>query len=389
MGHGVTTLIHSATLADASELQPDAWVLLATEGVLASGTGDSWRDIIETGTTVIDAQELAGAGAVLAPGFIDIHGHGGAGRSFDDGAASIIAARDMHRMHGTTRAVISLVTADIDTLLQRTATVAECMRERTDILGVHLEGPFLDRGHKGAHEESLLQTPAAAVIERIVAETDGVVRQITIAPELDGGLDAIRALVAGGIVAAIGHTNADADITRDACDAGATLITHAFNAMPGIHHRAPGPIVAAVADPRVYLEIIADGVHVDLDLIRMIFASAPGRVVLITDAMAAAGSGDGSYVLGNLEVTVIDGVARLTHGDSIAGSTLTQDVALQNVVEVGVAVATAIDALTRAPAEAIGVADRYGRVRPGFAADAVLLDHDLNVRAVWSDAVRV
>ena len=117
--------------------------------------------------------------------------------------------------------------------------------------------------------------------------------------------------------------------------------------------------------------------------------SVSDRVVLVTDAMAAAGSGDGSYVLGNLAVTVTDGVARLTHGDSIAGSTLTQDVALRNVVSVGVPVAAAIDALTRIPAEAIGVADRFGRVRPGFAADAVLLDRDLNVRAVWADSVRI
>lgn len=389
MDSSVRTLIHSATLADAGDLQPDSWVLLAADGVVASGTGDSWNDLVERGTTVIDAQELAGNGALLAPGFIDIHGHGGAGHSFDDGSAAIKAARDMHRMHGTTRAVISLVTADLDTLLQRTASVAACMTERSDILGVHLEGPFLDPGHKGAHEESLLREPIPAAIERLIAETNGVVRQITIAPELPGGLDAIRALVSNDIVAAIGHTNADADVTRDACDAGATVITHAFNAMPGIHHRAPGPVVAAVADPRMYLELIADGIHVDLDLIRMIFASAPGRVVLVTDAMAAAGSGDGDYVLGNLAVTVTDGVARLTHGNSIAGSTLTQDVALRNVVSVGVPVATAIDALTRVAAEAIGVADHFGRVRPGYAADAVLLDRDLNVRAVWADATRV
>lgn len=389
MDSSVRTLIHSATLADAGELQPDAWVLLAADGVVASGTGDSWNDVVERGTSVIDAQELAGSGALLTPGFIDIHGHGGAGSSFDDGAEAIIAARDMHRMHGTTRAVISLVTADLDTLMQRTAAVAACMPDRTDILGVHLEGPFLDPGHKGAHEESLLRDPVSIAIERIIAESNGVVRQITLAPELPGGIDAIRALVANDIVAAVGHTNADAEMTRDACDAGATLITHAFNAMPGIHHRAPGPVVAAVADPRVYLELIADGIHVDLDLIRMIFASAPGRVVLVTDAMAAAGSGDGSYALGNLEVTVTDGVARLTHGNSIAGSTLTQDVALRNVVSAGVPVAQAIDALTHVAAEAIGVGERFGRVRPGYAADAVLLDRDLTVRAVWADATRV
>ena len=193
MDSSVRTLIHSATLADAGELQPDSWVLLAAGGVVASGTGDSWNDLVERGTTIIDAEELAGHGALLAPGFVDIHGHGGAGRSFDDGAEAIIEARDMHRMHGTTRAVVSLVTADLDALLQRTATVAECMTERTDILGVHLEGPFLDPGHKGAHEETLLRNPVADAIKRVIAESNGVVRQITIAPELPGGIEAIRA----------------------------------------------------------------------------------------------------------------------------------------------------------------------------------------------------
>lgn len=260
------------------------------------------------------------------------------------------------------------------------------MKTNPDILGVHWEGPFLDPGHKGAHEESLLRAPDAASIERIVSEWSDVISQITIAPEREGALDAIRALSGAGVVVAIGHTNADADEARDAFDAGATLVTHAFNAMPGIHHRAPGPVVAAASDPRVSLELIADGVHVDLDLIRMIFASAPGRVVLVTDAMAAAGSGDGDYVLGNLEVTVKDGIARLTHGDSIAGSTLVQNVALQNTVGAGVSLPAAVDALTRAPASVLGLDDRLGRLRPGFASDAVLLDRDLNVRAVWCDA---
>ena len=275
------------------------------------------------------AAALAGAGALLTPGFIDIHGHGGGGFSYDDGPDAIRVARALHRAHGTTRAVVSLVTAPLETLERRVAMIADLIETDPDILGSHLEGPFLDPGHKGAHDLSLLRDPSLAAVERLLAAGRGTVRQVTLAPELPGGHDAIRAIVAAGAAAAVGHTDADLDATRAAFDAGATILTHAFNAMPPLHHRDPGPVGAAASDPRVTLEVIADGVHLHPEIVRLAFLAAPGRVALVTDAMAAAGAADGRYELGSLEVDVVDGIARLADGGAIAGSTLTQDAALR------------------------------------------------------------
>ncbi|WP_300269154.1 N-acetylglucosamine-6-phosphate deacetylase [Microbacterium sp.] len=377
-----SSVIHSAQLVTDGTRTPDAWVRFEDGHVHATGQGASWT----SADTVIDASELAGDGAILTPGFIDIHGHGGGGASFDDGADSIRTARALHREHGTTRAVVSLVTAPVDDLARRVAEIADLMTTDADILGSHLEGPFLDPGHHGAHEPSLLRDPALAEVTRLLEAGRGTVRQVTIAPERPGGFEAIDAIVAAGAVAAVGHTNADAAQTARAFDAGATLLTHAFNAMPGIHHRAPGPVLAAAADRRVVLEAIADNIHLDPLAIKLLFDAAPGRVALITDAMAAAGSADGTYDLGAVTVTVADGVARADDTGSIAGSTLTQDVAMLRAVQAGVALPDAVRALTQTPAEAIGLATQLGRLAPGYLGDAVLLDAQLRVRHVQTGA---
>ncbi|QKJ20128.1 N-acetylglucosamine-6-phosphate deacetylase [Microbacterium hominis] len=378
------TLIHSARLVDDGRVTDDGWVLFADGRVAAVGDGESGRDAAPAATTVIDARALAGPGAILTPGFIDLHGHGGAGASYDEGADAIRAARALHRAHGTTRAVVSLVTASVDDLVERVGVVAGLAAHDPQILGSHLEGPFLDPGHKGAHTEGLLVDPTPVAIDRLVDAARGTLVQVTLAPERPGAGAGLERLRAAGVVVAVGHTDADADTARAAFDAGASLLTHAFNAMPGIHHRAPGPVVAALRDPRVVLEIIADGVHVDPALIAVAFDAAPGRIALVTDAMAAAGADDGRYLLGGLEVSVDDGVARLVEGGAIAGSTLTQDAALRVVVAAGVALPAAVAALTRTPARAIG-RDDIGRLSPGARADAVLLDAGLGVRGVWAD----
>jgi N-acetylglucosamine-6-phosphate deacetylase len=199
-------------------------------------------------------------------------------------------------------------------------------------------------------------------------------------------MDAIDVLVENGVTIAIGHTEAGFDVAREAFDRGARIVTHVFNAMPGIHHRAPGPVVAAFEDDRVTLELILDGEHVHPDVAAMVFASAPGRVALVTDAMAAAGSHDGDYTLGSLTVTVHEGIARLRGTPTIAGSTLTQDVALRiAVTRSRVEPKRAVEALTLTPARALGLGHRHGLLAPGFAADAVLLDHDWRVTGVWAD----
>jgi N-acetylglucosamine-6-phosphate deacetylase len=377
----VITVVHSARLVGL-DIVDDAWVRFDGDRVGAVGTGDGWRDA--AAETVVDATAVAGAGALLVPGFVDIHGHGGGGASYDDGPDAIRVARELHRGHGTTRAVISLVTAPLETLERRAAMVADLVATDADILGSHLEGPFLDPAHKGAHDESLLREPTPDDISRLLDAGRGTVRQVTLAPELPGGLDAIRLVVGAGAAAAVGHTGAGFDACEAAFDAGATILTHAFNAMPGLHHRDPGPVGAAASDPRVTLEVIADGVHLHPEVVRLAFLAAPARVALVTDAMAAAGASDGRYDLGSLEVDVVDSVARLTKGGTIAGSTLTQDAALRRAVSAGVALVDAVTALTSTPARAIGRGDDLGALAPGFLADAVLLSADLEVRGVWT-----
>lgn len=373
-------VIHSARVVDRGTVVDDAWVRVEQGRIVSRGVGPTWAPAAE----VIDATAVAGPGAVLTPGFVDIHGHGGAGASFDDGIPAIRTARALHRAHGTTRAVVSLVTAPLGDLERRVAEIADLMTTDADILGSHLEGPFLDPGHHGAHEPSLLRDPTAAAVDRLLDAGRGTIRQMTIAPELPGGLDAIRRIVCSGAAAAIGHTDADAGMTAAAIDAGASILTHAFNAMRGIHHRAPGPVLAAAADHRVTLEAIADGVHLDPAIVRLLFDAAAGRMALITDAMAAAGSEDGRYELGAVGVTVENGIARTDATGAIAGSTLTQDVALRRTVAAGVPLADAVFALTESPARAIGLDGRLGRLQDGYPGDAVLLDAELHVVRVWT-----
>lgn len=380
----VNHVIHSARLIDGGRETPDAWLVVRGGRVEAHGTGDTWRGAVAGAPVdeIVDAVEAVGPGATITPGFIDIHGHGGGGAAYDDGADAIRAARELHRAHGTTRAVISLVTASVDDLARRVSAIADLTETDGTVLGSHLEGPFLDRGHHGAHDPELLIAPTADIVARLMDAGRGTVRQVTIAPELPGALAAIERIVAAGAAAAVGHTDADAQTTRAAFDAGATILTHAFNAMPGLHHREPGPIGAATADPRVTLEVIADGVHLAPEVVRIAFAAAPGRIALVTDAMAAAGSADGDYVLGALAVRVENTVARLLDG-TIAGSTLTQDAALRTAVAAGVDLPAAVTALTTAPARAIGRPE-LGSLAVGSPADAVLLDADLVVRRVWT-----
>ncbi|GAB2509894.1 N-acetylglucosamine-6-phosphate deacetylase [Paramicrobacterium agarici] len=381
------TVIHSTRLVTDAQVTENAWVQMTDAVVTATGAGDDWRRAAPD-DDVVDA-----AGAWLTPGFIDIHGHGGGAAAYDDGPEAIATAVAVHRAHGTTRSVLSLVTASVADLAQRAAMIAELTASDPLILGSHLEGPFLDVGHKGAHTADLLVAPTRNDIETLLSAAGGSLRQITLAPELSGGLDAVRAFSDAGVRVAVGHTDADYETTLAAFDAGATLLTHAFNAMNGIHHRAPGPVIATLGRDDVTLEVINDGTHVHADVVRMLFGEAPGRVALITDAMAAAGAADGAYTLGGLDVTVRNGVARLDDGSeaggSIAGSTLLLDEALRRAVtDVRLPIEQAVDAVTGAPARALGLSE-LGSLRPGFAADAVLLSPEFDVLGVWAEGNRL
>ncbi|OII11187.1 N-acetylglucosamine-6-phosphate deacetylase [Curtobacterium sp. MCBA15_009] len=367
------TLVRAARVVDAAGTTADGWVLVVGDAVHAVGSG---RDA-PAADQVVDLGD-----AVLTPGFVDLHGHGGATQAYEDD--TVDAALAMHRAHGTTRSVLSLVANPVDALVASLERIRAVRTADPVVLGVHLEGPFLSPHNKGAHNESFLVDPTPAAVEALLEAGDGVLRQVTVAPELPGALDAVRRFVDAGVVVAVGHTVGTLDQARAAFDAGATVLTHAFNAMPGIHHRAPGPIGAAIADERVTLELILDGVHVHPVVADTLFRAAPGRVALITDAMGAAGAADGSYRLGSLDVTVTDGVALVAGTGTIAGSTLTQDVALRNAVALaGRTLPEAVAALTSVPAAALGLGDRLGRLAPGYAADLVALSPALEVQRVW------
>ena len=380
-----TTVIHSARIVSGRDTVADAWVRFDADRVAARGIGDAWREDLPAEASVTDA-----AGRHLVPGFIDLHCHGAGAASVEEGEGAIDTVLGVHSSHGTTRSVLSLVTAPVDVLAGRLETIARVAASDPRVLGAHLEGPFLDHEFRGAHDPAELRTADVASIDLLLDASGGALRQITIAPEHTGAADAITRFVDAGVAVAVGHTGADFATALAAFESGASILTHAFNGMRGIHHRAPGPVVAAMHTDHVTLEIINDGVHVHPDVVRLAFAGARGRVALVTDAMAAAGAADGQYRLGSLEVIVADGVARLLQGGSIAGSTLTQDEALRRaVVDSGIPLDEAVGALTEAPAAAIGRASDLGRLDPGYAADAVLLGHDLAVEAVWCAGARL
>ena len=375
------TLLRGGTRVDERGEVADAWVLFDGDTIAAVGTGPE---------TPAAAATVELDGAIITPGFVDLHGHGAGGHAYDDGGSELAAALAVHRAHGTTRSVVSIVTHPLAELRERLAEVAVLTASDPLVLGSHVEGPFLSHGRRGAHDPALLRDPDQAAIEHLLEAAAGTMRQITLAPELTGGLDGVRQLTAAGVIVAVGHTEADLELTRQAFDAGARILTHAFNAMPGIHHRDPGPVVAALDDDRITLELVLDGHHVHPDVAEVLFRAAPGRVALITDSMAAAAAADGDYRLGSLNVSVREGLAVLSGTSTLAGSTLTQDAALRLAVDrVGLTLPQAIAALTSVPARALGLGARLGLLEPGYAADVVVLDETLHVTDVWAAGARL
>jgi N-acetylglucosamine-6-phosphate deacetylase len=336
------------------------------------------------------ADEATGAGTLdltgywIVPGFVDIHNHGGGGASFTSGTAEdVLTGVRVHRLHGTTTLVASTVTSGLDALARQAALLSELV-EQGELAGIHFEGPFISPCRKGAHSENLLRDPDPAEVRKLMDATRGTAKMFTLATELPGGIDSVRLLAEHGVIAAVGHTDATYEQTREAIDAGATVATHLFNAMPGLNHRVPGPIAALLEDERVTVELIDDGTHLHPAVLQLAFARAGAdRVAFVTDAIDAAGSGDGRYRLGPLDVDVVDGVARLVEGGSIAGSTLTLDTALRRAVSIdGLPVEDVVKALSATPARLLGIDDRVGSIEPGKDADLVVLDTDHTLKGV-------
>lgn len=370
-------LLSAGTVLTGTELLRPGWIEVVGAAIAAVGSG---------GPPGEPDHDLGSA--TVVPGFVDTHVHGGGGGSFSVAAqtATVVA---LHRRHGTTTLVASLVTESPDDLLRQVRDLAGLVREGV-IAGIHLEGPWLAAERCGAHSPALLRDPDPAELDRVFDAGGGTIRMVTLAPERVGGLDAVRRVVDAGAVAAVGHTEATYVQTRAAVDAGATVGTHLFNAMRPIHHREPGPVIALLEDPRVTVEVIADGVHVDPALYRHVSrAAGPDRVSLVTDAMAAAGMPDGAFRIGPLAVEVSGGVAHLAGTEVIAGSTATMDRLFQFSVlhSIGVGGMTRDDALEIAvrqssvnPARALGL--RCPVLGKGADADLVVLDDDLTISAV-------
>ncbi|MGW1889893.1 N-acetylglucosamine-6-phosphate deacetylase [Streptomyces sp. NPDC002004] len=363
-------------------------VLAGARVVLPTGTVDGGRVIVE-GTRIAnrageDAETLDLSGHWVVPGFVDLHNHGGGGASFTNGSVEdVLQGVRTHRLHGTTTVVASTVTGDMDALAQRAGLLSE-LAEQDDIAGIHFEGPFISPCRKGAHSAELLRDPDPAEVRKLVDAARGRAVMVTLAAELPGGLDSVRLLAEHGVIAAIGHTDATYEQTVEAIDAGATVATHLFNAMPALGHRAPGPIAALLEDERVTVELINDGTHLHPAALELAFRHAgPDRVAFITDAMDAAGFGDGTYHLGPLAVEVRDGVARLAEGGSIAGSTLTLDRAFQRAATVDrLPVEDIVRAVSANPAKLLGRYDTVGSLEAGKDADLVVLDAGFTLKGV-------
>jgi len=327
--------------------------------------------------------------AVVVPGFVDMHAHGGGGASYTDANDSdILRAAMFHRAHGTTTTLASLVTASPADLLTAVGVLAESTRAGT-VAGIHLEGPWLSAARCGAHDPTQLRDPTPAEIDTLLAAGGGAIRMVTLAPERAASNDAITRFVDAGVIVAVGHTEATYEQTRRAVELGATVGTHLFNAMRPVHHREPGPALALLEDARVTVELIADGVHVHPAMLRAVIkAAGADRVALVTDAIAAAGLGDGEFRLGAVEIDVVKRVARVRGTSTIAGSTATMDQLFRAAASLGsdrdAALAAAVQMTSTTPARALGLGN-VGSLRAGADANLVVLDRDLRVTRVMAD----
>lgn len=368
-------------------LVPDALVLIDGGDVVWSGPASQAPEH--------SASEILDHDGLILPGLVDLHCHGGGGVSFPDStsAQEMLTAVLEHRRYGTTSMVASLVTADAPTLRQRVRELAQ-LADAGEIAGIHLEGPFISVDRRGAQNPEHITGGDADLVRELAGIAGGALATMTVAPEAEDSGPVLEALAEVGAVPSLGHTDgSSSEMTRAVAKAGKELrrergrsarptATHLFNGMRPIHHRDPGPAFAALdaaARGELVVEVIADGVHLDPRTVAHVFAvAAEDSVVLVTDAMAAAGMPDGQYSLGALDVTVADGVATLTGGSSIAGGTAHLIEVLRTaVVDAGVDLVRAVRAATVVPARVLGLQDRIGSLEPGRRADAVLVDREL------------
>jgi N-acetylglucosamine-6-phosphate deacetylase len=383
-----TTLIHAGRVFTPTKEISDAAIVFR-DGVIES-VGPRAGVTLPAG-----AAEIVAKDKIAAPGFLDIHIHGAGGHDVmeaSEGALKTIA----HTVaaHGTTSFVATTVTASPDSICGAAEGIAQYITRqhqtedrRAEVLGIHFEGPFISSVRRGVHPPEFVRLPSADLLEQFIHAAKGNAQILTIAPELLGTMPCIDAARKAGLVVALGHTDATYEQARAAIARGARHAVHVYNAMRPFSHRDSGVIGAVLTTPEVTAELIADGVHVDETAMRLLLqAKGASGVILVSDGTAATGMPDGKYTLGTFEVTVSGGVSRNAEG-KLAGSTLTLDRALRNVVNLGIPLGDALRMLTLNPATLLGIEFKKGALRCGADADILLLDEALNVTQVWTRGI--
>ena len=380
-----TTLLHSRRAITSDGEISDAGILLRDGQIESISARESM-------TLPAGAVEVQAADLTAIPGFVDVHIHGAGGRDVMEGSTDALrtVAKKLAQF-GTTSFLATTVTAGTDDTLRAVEGIARYVAEQrksdpacAEVLGIHFEGPFLSKARRGVHPADLLQLPSAPVLERFLKAAAGNARILTIAPELLGATPCIDAARNAGLVVSIGHTDATYEQASAAIARGARHATHVYNAMRPFTHRDPGVIGAVLTSTDVTAELIADGIHVDEVAMKILLqAKGSERVVLISDGISATGMPDGKYMLGGIEVTVSNGVCRNADGN-LAGSTLTLDRALRNIVNLGIPLPAAVRMLTLNPASLLGIEFKKGALRTGADADILLLDEGLQIRQVWT-----
>ena len=323
-------------------------------------------------------------GKYLVPGFIDVHTHGAMGCDFSDGVASDLPKMARHyAAHGVTSFLATTMTLPLDTLRCAARAIAAFTPKSgmAACAGIFMEGPFLSYAKRGAQFADYLHEPDVAFFEAVDAASGGRVRMIAVAPERAGAIPFIE-YASQRCTVAIGHTATDYDAAMAGFAAGATQLTHLYNGMNGLAHRAPGPIAAGM-DAHAYAELICDGMHIHPAAVRAAFAMFPGRIVLISDSLRCAGMPEGDYMLGGQPITMQDGLCRLRGSDTIAGSVITVHDAVKNAVRFGLPLETVIAAATHNAARSVRIDKERGFLRAGLAADFALLDSNLEIVDVY------
>ena len=339
--------------------------------------------IVSSAEEVTDKTELDASGLKVLPGLVDIHSHGAAGEDFSDGnPEGLKKILRYERSCGITSYCPTSMTFPKERLRQIFASIKGAQTEEgAKVVGINMEGPFLDPAKKGAHVEKWIAAPDVAFVRELNQDVDGLVRLVTLAPNMDGAEEFIKEMHEE-VCISLGHTAADYDCASRAMKLGAHHVTHLYNAMQPFGHRAPGLIGAAMDDPECMVEMICDGYHIHPSAIRAAFRMfGPERVILISDSMRAAGMENGTYELGGQEVTVKDRKAVLKDG-TLAGSATNLYGCMCKAVEFGIPLEQAIMAATANPARSIGIFDRVGSIRIGKQADLLLASENLELKRV-------